>query len=323
MRGIVALGLIAALSGRAVADRDPVVAKRLFSEGRVLYDQGKFIEACVLFEKSFELDPAVGTKLNLAECAERDHKPRAAWLMWTSAADEFERKSDKRSKFARSRADALGPKLATVIVKLAKPKQRGLTIQIAGRVVAPALVIVDRLEPGAIKVVAQARERESFETVVTAVLGEKLSVDVPALAMVSGPDPDEEPDPPPDPPEKPPETPPETMSPTRNWWKTAALAGGAVTVLSATGYLFAAFKIRSIERDIDAQMPPFDFDRINTLNSEGFTWQSRARTALGITAGLAVVTTALVLKARSVDRRATVTPMVSSQTVGAQLELRW
>ena len=86
MRGIVALGFIAALAGRAVADRDPAVAKRLFSEGRVLYDQGKFIEACVLFEKSFELDPAVGTKLNLAECAERDDKPRAAWLMWTSAA---------------------------------------------------------------------------------------------------------------------------------------------------------------------------------------------------------------------------------------------
>lgn len=319
MRGIVALGLVAALTGRAVADRDPAVAKRLFSEGRVLYDQGKFIEACVLFEKSFELDPAVGTKLNLAECAERDNKPRAAWLMWTSAADEFERNSDKRSKFARARADALGPKLATVVVKLAKPKQKGLTVQIAGRTVTPALVIVDRLEPGEVKVVVQAPERESFETRVPAVLGEKVSVEVPALAMVSGPEPDEEPDPPPDPPEKP----PATVSPSRNWWKTAALASGAVTVLSATGYLFAGLKIRSIESDIEGQLPPFDIERINKLNAEGFTWQSRARTALGITAGLAVVTTVLILKARSVDRRATVTPMVSSQTAGAQLELRW
>ncbi len=206
-----------------------------------------------------------------------------------------------------------------MIVKLAKPKQKGLTVQIAGRAVTPALVIVDRLDPGEVKVVVQAPERESFETSVPAVLGEKVSVEVPALAMVSGPEPDEEPDPPPEPLEKP----PATISPPRNWWRTAALAGGAVTVLSATGYLFAALKIRSIESDIDGQMPPFDFERLNKLNAEGFTWQSRARTALGITAGLAVVTTVLVLKARSVDRRATVTPMVSPQTAGAQLELRW
>lgn len=325
MRGIVVLGLVAALAGRAAAEPDPAVAKRLFAEGRVLYDQGKFIEACVLFDKSFELDPAVGTKLNLAECAERDHKPRVAWLLWMSAADEFERKSDKRSKFARARADALAPKLATVVARVIRPKQKGLTIQIAGRDVVPANEIIERAEPGEIVVTARAPERETFETTVTVGVGGKASVEIPSLAKPGGEGPDLEPDDrEPDPvPEQPPKPPP-PPSP-RNWWKVGAIAGGAVTVLAAGGYVYSALQIRRVEGDLDdaTATSPFDLARVNALNSEGFDWQSRARIALGVTAGAAVVTTLVFLKARSVERRAIVTPVISSQTAGAQLVLRW
>lgn len=321
MRGIVALGFIAALAGRAVADRDPAVAKRLFSEGRVLYDQGKFIEACVLFEKSFELDPAVGTKLNLAECAERDDKPRAAWLMWISAAAEFERKSDRRSKFARARADALAPKLATVVAKVLRPKQKGLTIQIAGRDVVPAKEIIERAEPGEIVVIARAPERDTFETTVTVGLGAKVTVDIPSLTKQGEQAPDLEPDPPPDlVPEKPPVAPH-----ARNWWTAGAIVGGVITVLAAGGYVYSVLQIKRVESDLDDAMgmAPVDLARINSLNTEGFDWQGRGRVALGVTAGAAVVTTLVFLKARSVERRAVVTPVISSQTAGAQLLLRW
>lgn len=326
MRAVVVLGLIAALAGRADAD-DPAVAKRLFSEGRVLYDQGKFIEACVLFEKSFELDPAVGTKLNLAECAERDNKPRAAWLLWVSAADEFEKRADKRGKFARSRADALGPKLGTVVVTLAKPNQRGLTVEIAGRTIKPALVIVDRLDPGEIKVVVHAPGRESFETTVTVALGGKTTVEVPALAMVSGPEPDEEPDPPPEPLEQPIEK-PAPVAPSRNWWKIGALTGGALTVLSAATYIFAVQQIKRVEDEVsDAQTEPNpDLGRIRKLNDEGFAWETRGKTALGVTLALAAVTTVFVFKSRSFERSkrtALVTPVIGRQVAGAQLQVSW
>lgn len=323
MRGIVVLGLVAALAGRAAADKDPVVAKRLFAEGRVLYDQGKFIEACVLFDKSFELDPAVGTKLNLAECAERDHKPRAAWLLWMSAVEEFERKSDKRSKFARARADALAPKLATVVARVIRPKQKGLTIQIAGRDVAPAKEIIERAEPGEIVVTARAPERETFQTTVTVGLGGKVSVEIPSLAKRGGEGPDlepddVEPDPVPDPIALPPPSP-------RNWWKVGAIAGGAITVLAAGGYVYAALQIKRVEGDLDDEMatPPIDFARVNALNNEGFDWQGRARVLLGVTAVAAVATTLVFLKARSASHRPIVTPVISSQTAGAQLLMRW
>jgi tetratricopeptide (TPR) repeat protein len=324
MRAIVVLGLVAALAGRAVAERDPAVAKRLFAEGRTLYDQGKFIEACLLFDKSFELDPAVGTKLNLAECAERENKPRAAWLLWTSAAEEFERKSDKRSKFARARADALAPKLATVVARVIRPKQKGLTIQIAGRDVAPAEEIIERAEPGTIVVTARAPERETFETTVTVGLGGKASVEIPSLAKLGGEGPDLEPDEvePRPVPEQPRAQPP---SPSRNWWKVGAIAGGAITALAAGGYVYSALQIKRVEGDLEDEMAssPVDFARINALNTEGFDWQSRARIMLGVTAGAAVVTTLVFLKARSVERRAIVTPVITSQTAGAQLLVRW
>lgn len=319
MRGLVVLGVVvAALAAPApaFADDNPAVARRLFSEGRVLYDQGKFIEACVLFEKSYQLDPAVGTKLNLAECAERDHKPRAAWLLWISAAEEFERDSDKRSKFARARADALAPKLATVVVKLAKPNQQGLTIQIAGRDIAPAKEIVDRLDPGAISIVVRAPGREPYETTISVALGGTITVEVPALPRVGG---------------EPVEPPVDRPSRGHTGWWGGAIAGGAVTVLAAGGYVYAFSQIRRVESDLDIESgkSPLDFQRVNALNDEGYTWQTRTRIAFGVMIGGAVVTTLLVLKARSVDRaRASssalhVVPVLGDRVAGAQLQLGW
>jgi len=305
----VAFGLLA---GVAVADRNPDVAKRLFSEGRTLYGQGKFIEACVLFEKSYQLDPAVGTKLNLAECAERDNKPRAAWLLWISAADEFEREEDKRERFARGRADALAAKLATVIVKVAKPKQQGLAIQIAGREVAPASEITDRLDPGTIAVVAKAPGREEFETTVAVALGGKVTVEVPVLARIGG----EEPPPP---------------RRTSNPWWAVGISTGVVTLLAAGFYGYSYTQIQRVEDELAVEVPkmPPNVPKVNDLNDEGFVWQTRARIGFGIALGGAVVTTILLVKAYKVDRQHAsttafrLTPVLAPRVAGAQLELVW
>ncbi len=315
MRGLVVLVVIA-LSGRAAAEGNDV-AKRLFAEGRVLYDQGKYIEACVLFEKSYQLDPAVGTKLNLAECAERDGKPRAAWLLWVSAADEFEQAKDQREAFARDRADALAPKLATVVVKVAKPNTKGLVVQIAGRDVEPAAEIVDRLDPGSIVVAANAPGRQAFATTVSVAVGGKLVVEIPALAKIGGKD--EEPEP-----ERP-------TTRGRNHWWTGAIAGGVVTVLAAGAYLYSYKQIKDVEAEIVVALreTPPDPRKVDALNREGFTWESRARVAFGVTLGAVVLTGLLVIKAARVDKqRAAITawnltPVIAPQVAGAQLELWW
>jgi hypothetical protein len=317
MRGFVALlVLVLGLARVAGADADPTVAKRLFAEGRVLYDQGKFIEACVLFEKSYQLDPAVGTKLNLAECAERDGKPRAAWLLWISAADEFEQSSDQRERFARDRADALAPKLATVVVRVAKPKQKGLVVQIAGREVVPAATIVDRLDPGAIVVSASAPGRRPFETTITVALGGKLEVEVPALEKIGGPDKEDE----------------EPPAGGRNHWWTGAVSTGVVAAL-ATGAAVASFiKLRSTQDELDTLIAngTGNPQQVQQLNEEGAGWATRTNIAIGAAVVTSIVTVVLVVKARSVDRRRQaqttawrMTPVLAPRTAGAQLELRW
>jgi hypothetical protein len=308
----VAAALVCA-TGVAAAD-DPVFAKRLFDEGRGLYDRGKFLEACVLFEKSFDLDPAVGTKLNLAECAEREGKPRKAWLLWIEAAAEFDRTPDKapRAKYARERADALAPKLATVVVRVAKPTRRGLAIRIGDREVVAAAEIVERLEAGQVTITASAPGRQTFSTTVTAALGESLDVEIPALSRLSGgaPDPDELP------------------PPTSNTWRTTAFVAGGATVMFAGAYLYAYSQLSAIGFGEDCIASPgggFTPD-----SPDGCASGERNRTigyATGV-AGLAaaIVTVVAVVKVRSAGKRRgdiAWTPIVMPRSVGASVQLRW
>jgi tetratricopeptide (TPR) repeat protein len=178
---ILALALAAPGAG---AEGNPQATK-LFEQGRALAEQGKYKEACELYEKSYRLERAAGTMLNLGDCAEREGKLREAWQMYDAAAFEFVKGGKAaQAKFARGRADALAPKLATVVVRLADLRARELTVRIAGRAVPPATEIVERLDPGAISIEVSATGREPFSTSVTAALGEQVLVEVPALKVV-------------------------------------------------------------------------------------------------------------------------------------------
>jgi hypothetical protein len=310
MRVIVVL-VVVALSARVVADpdRDPQIAKRLFTEGRALYDQQKFIEACVLFEKSYQLDPAVGTRLNLAECAERDGKPRAAWLLWVAAADEFERDNDEaRAKFARDRADALAGKLATVVVHIPRPNTRGLTLQIGGRSVEPATTVIERLEEGAIEVTVSAPRRETFSTRVTVATGGRVVVDVPKLQRIgTEPETDDQ----------------EPRPRTRLWW---GLAGGCAG-LTIASTIFAVYGHRRIvELESELVTTQAESDRVN---ADGAAWARRTNISVIAAITGAVLTTVFVvegIRARRTAKRAAtavVVPVVTPRIAGATLELRW
>ncbi|HUS27770.1 MAG TPA: tetratricopeptide repeat protein, partial [Kofleriaceae bacterium] len=63
---------LAAFVGLALVGSSPALAQnaegaRLFEEGRALAKDGKYVEACATFEKSLQLDPAPGTKLNYGD----------------------------------------------------------------------------------------------------------------------------------------------------------------------------------------------------------------------------------------------------------------
>ncbi len=278
------------------------VARRLFAEGRALSDQGKYIEACVLFEKSFELDPAVGTKLNLAECAERSGKPRAAWLLWVGAATEFERQSDGRAAFARQRADALEAKLATVIVRVARPRKKGLEITINGRVVEPSAYLVERTDAKRVKVVATAPDRVSFEKSVDVSIGEQVEVELPPLARVAGKQEEDD-----------------SELPNPKPWAIAATLTGVLTAGGVVLNVVAVGKTHDFE-EMFITDDPFERD------SQGRKWARIANGASLIVIGGAVATTVFIIKAvrasHARDRALTsVIPVIGPSYAGVQV--RW
>ncbi|MEO8702916.1 MAG: tetratricopeptide repeat protein [Kofleriaceae bacterium] len=312
MRVAVVVAAFVAASRMAAADPDPI-GKRLFDEGRALYDQGKYIEACVLFEKSFELDPAPGTKLNLAECAERANKPRAAWLLWIAAAEEFERTADRRATFAHERADKLAPKLATVVVDVSKSKRKGLAITVGGRKVSTAgASIVERVDPGSITVTANAPDRKPFSTTVQAARGTDQVIEVPVLERIAGSKPDPEDDPMPE------------RSGSRPW-TIVAFAAGSVFVGSAAAWLYTRSRIHSTEDTLATENPFEGTERRTFLEDRGKHYEklNAIATVVGTVSLIAVaVSVTKIVLARRAERVA-VTPAIGPSGASATLTLRW
>ena len=88
------------MGGRAGA-QDSSEGARLFEEGRAFAEQGKYEEACERYAKSYELERAAGTMLNLGDCAEREGKLGRAWQLFDAAARDLERGGKARANRAR------------------------------------------------------------------------------------------------------------------------------------------------------------------------------------------------------------------------------
>jgi hypothetical protein len=307
IRWLVLLGLVLGTGTAIAAPSSGDAAKRLFEEGRALAAKGKHLEACVLFEKSYELEPAVGTQLNLADCAERDGKPRKAWLLWIAAAEEFERGSDARAKFARGRADALALKLATVVVRIDKPRRKGLVVTIAGRTVTPAREVIERVDAGVIEVTAAAPCCKELRSSVTAEVGRETVVEIGKLERLAGvanePE-DEEPV-------------------TGNFWRNTAIGGGVAMLVFGGATLYSMRKVNELELLVDGGSN--DPDVIN----DGERWATIANVSLvglGVASTVTVVALVKVLTAKPTPSNGVawhVAPVLSPHGAGASLGISW
>jgi hypothetical protein len=94
-------------------------AEVLFDEAVALADAGKLEEACKKFEASERLEHAPGTLLNLADCYEKTQRVASAFEAWNKVAVEA-RDTGKaaRAQEARSRADALKPRISKLVINL-------------------------------------------------------------------------------------------------------------------------------------------------------------------------------------------------------------
>jgi tetratricopeptide (TPR) repeat protein len=182
MRGL-AIAMVVAVTGTAVAEPiDTSEAGKIFQQGRDLAQLGRFDEACELFTRSYSLDPAPGTALNLADCLERQGHLRRAWALFDVVARNSQGQS--RGKLARQRADALLALLATVIVRVHDPHVAGLAVRIGDRDETPAAEIRDLIEPHDVELVATAPGRPPFKLLLHPVAGATVVAEIPAFAAL-------------------------------------------------------------------------------------------------------------------------------------------
>lgn len=281
-------------------------AKALFEDGRKDAAAGKYQEACDTFSKSYALDPAVGTELNLGDCQEKLGHIAVAWHLFDDAA---KRDTDAdRIKYARGRAATLAPKLAAVIIKLPDPAIVGLTVKVAGNPVPPAAEITTMVDPGDVPVEVSAPGRAAETRTTTANAGQTVTVDFGAAAVAPH---HEEPPPPPQ----------EPAGPTTERRHSrvvageaimglggAALVGGVVVGLVARSHYNSAFPTHCM----DTSKPVCDPTGYATT-SDAITL-ANAGTVISIVGAAAIVTGAVVWFTAPKD--IVVAPAASGQGAG-------
>jgi serine/threonine-protein kinase len=113
---VFSVALHGAAQSKAASNR--AAAEALFNQGRSLMSAGKFNEACPKFEASQQLDPGLGTMLNLAECYEKTGRTASAWAEYREAIPLARAAGSKaRQDLATERAQALEERLSTLTIR--------------------------------------------------------------------------------------------------------------------------------------------------------------------------------------------------------------
>lgn len=104
----------------AASPQDRAAADALFDSGVTLMEAGNYDKACPKFQKSFDLDPGVGTLLNLGRCYDLAGKYASAWSTYRDASAMARQEGQTaREEHARAEAKKMEPKLVRVQLQLA------------------------------------------------------------------------------------------------------------------------------------------------------------------------------------------------------------
>jgi hypothetical protein len=180
------IGLMAAASARAQtpSSSDKALAEALFQDGRALLASGKVPEACAKFAESEQIEPKLGTLLNLATCHERQGKTASAWAEFTQAVARAQHlHQSEREALAREHARDLEKRLSMLDIGLddAAP---GESVKVDGRVLGPGAIGTPfPVDPGEHLVEAFAPEREPWQQRLLVGAGQpRLAVRIPPLS---------------------------------------------------------------------------------------------------------------------------------------------
>lgn len=182
--GLLSLWVVPAWAQTGGGNR--AAAEALFNEGRALMAKNAFSQACPKFEASEQLDPGLGTLLNLAECYEKLGKTASAWAEYREAIPLARASGSKiREDLATERAQALEARLSTLTIRaMGNKDSAALEIRRDGvPVQAAELGSAIPVDPGPHTVEASAPGKKKWTSTLQVVAdATKLAVEVPALA---------------------------------------------------------------------------------------------------------------------------------------------
>jgi hypothetical protein len=164
------------------ASADTAAAEAAFREGRRLAREGRFAEACPLFEASHRAAPALGALLNLAICHEEIGRTASAYAGYRAAQEMARVRVDPREAVARGLADRLAPRLTRLRVELAGAMAHGLIVRRGPSDITDALGVAAAVDPGEHVLEASAPGHVTWLLAVTVTReGETTVVQVPEL----------------------------------------------------------------------------------------------------------------------------------------------
>jgi hypothetical protein len=164
-------------------------ANVLFDEGRNLMAQRRFDEAVTKLKQSNQLDPAVGTLLNLGECYVALGRTTSAWTAYREAASlAASTKQRERERFATQKATELESQLSRLTIVVPPPvRAPGLTVLRDGILVPEGLWSeAFPVDPGMHEVEARLSDKRVWnKQVQVAANADKVTVEIPKLEAVA------------------------------------------------------------------------------------------------------------------------------------------
>jgi hypothetical protein len=152
-------------------------AEALFDQGRTALAAGDFETACARFRASDQVEPAAGTRANLADCEEKRGKVATAWEVYKSALAKLP-PADARATVIRERIAKLEARLPKLVLTLAPgaPKETSVREGEATIGTAATYGLALPLDPGVHHLVASAPDRPATNVDVTLVEGSTSTV---------------------------------------------------------------------------------------------------------------------------------------------------
>lgn len=166
---------------------EPGSSEDLFGRGRAELKAGHALEALKLFEDSYALQPALGTLLNIADCAERLDRLEQSWQYFSDARAWAERvKEYDRVDATVARLRMLEGRLTIVSVICAAGRP---AVRVGTRAVTCGQQFP--LAPGLVEVDATAPSARPFHLALEGHAGERLVIAIPELLPEVRPPPPE------------------------------------------------------------------------------------------------------------------------------------